>query len=147
MAKTTPLAPSSAVEGKNRLWMIPVISAVARTTMSILAAPYFSSRAGPRSRIRVMFPIRWARPLCPSTWVNRRTYIIGSVIGAAWVENSNIVDSLNTEHRSVARPHSRAKHRVKGAFRVIFSFFFIRIPPRSRGGTVHPPEHITKRSA
>ena len=50
-AKTTPLAPSSMVLGKNRLWMTPVTNAVTRITASRSFQPYFSSRIGPSSRM------------------------------------------------------------------------------------------------
>ena len=70
---TTPLAPSSAVPGKQTNWRRPDTNAVKPMPISSLPLPYFSSRGGPTTRSSSMFPRKCSRLAWPRTWPTRRT--------------------------------------------------------------------------
>ena len=57
-ANTIPLLPKRAVFLKIKKFIIPVTTAVITTTMDIWAAPYFSSRSGPKSKIITMLELK-----------------------------------------------------------------------------------------
>ncbi len=76
-----------------------------------------------------MFPIRWSSPECPSTWVNRRRYISGSLSDALCVENSSeVLDPPVSAPSSVAAEQASTKQSTSGELNVIFSFFILSLP-------------------